>query len=57
MSLYTLVWGGIFPLSAFMVGAISERWGVSTAFFVNGVAGLAMLALVALWWRRRALSP
>lgn len=54
MSLYTLVYGGIFPLSAFMVGAISERWGVSMAFLVNGVAGLVMLALVALWWRRRA---
>jgi predicted MFS family arabinose efflux permease len=53
MSLYTLVYGGIFPLSAFMVGAISERWGVSRAFLVNGVLGLAMLALIALWWRRR----
>jgi predicted MFS family arabinose efflux permease len=53
MSLYTLVFGGIFPISAFMVGAISERWGVSMAFRVNGLLGLAMLALVALWWRRR----
>jgi predicted MFS family arabinose efflux permease len=57
MSLYTLVWGGIFPVSAFMVGAISERWGVSIAFLVNGVAGLGALALAALWWRRRAPAP
>jgi predicted MFS family arabinose efflux permease len=53
MSLYTLVWGGVFPIGAFTVGAISEGWGVSTAFFVQGSAGLAALAVLALWWRRR----
>ncbi len=46
MSLHVLVFGGSFPFGAFAVGAISERWGVSTAFFVNGAAGL--LALTAL---------
>jgi MYXO-CTERM domain-containing protein len=53
MSLYTLVWGGVFPIGAFCVGAISEAWGVSTAFFVQGAAGLAGLGALALWWRRR----
>ena len=53
MSLYTLVWGGVFPIGAFCVGAISEAWGVSTAFFVQGSAGLGGLAALALWWRRR----
>jgi predicted MFS family arabinose efflux permease len=53
MSLYTLVWGGVFPIGAFCVGAISEAWGVSTAFFVQGSAGLIGLAVLALWWRRR----
>jgi predicted MFS family arabinose efflux permease len=53
MSLYTLVWGGVFPIGAFCVGAISEGWGVSTAFFVQGSAGLTGLAALALWWRRR----
>ena len=53
MSLYVLLTGGVFPIGAFLVGAMSERWGVSTAFFVNGCAGLASLALIALWWRRR----
>jgi predicted MFS family arabinose efflux permease len=57
MSLFTLVWGGIFPVSAFMVGAISERWGVSIAFLVNGVAGLGALGFAAVWWRRRARTP
>jgi predicted MFS family arabinose efflux permease len=53
MSLYTLVWGGVFPIGAFCVGAISEAWGVSTAFFVQGTAGLIGLATLSLWWRRR----
>ena len=53
MSLYTLVWGGVFPIGAFCVGAISEAWGVSTAFFVQGIVGLISLTILALWWRRR----
>jgi predicted MFS family arabinose efflux permease len=53
MSLYTLVWGGVFPIGAFTVGAISEGWGVSTAFFVQGIAGLTALAGLSLWWHRR----
>ncbi|MGH2393145.1 MAG: MFS transporter [Candidatus Limnocylindria bacterium] len=48
MSLHVLVFGGSVPLGAFVVGAISERWGVSTAFFVNGAAGvLALTGLLA----------
>ena len=53
MSLYVLLTGGVFPIGAFLVGAMSQRWGVSVAFLVNGSAGLASLALVALWWKRR----
>jgi predicted MFS family arabinose efflux permease len=53
MSLYTLVWGGVFPIGAFCVGAISEAWGVSTAFFVQGTAGLIGLTTLILWWRHR----
>ena len=53
MSLYTLVWGGVFPIGAFTVGAISEAWSVSMAFFVQGAAGLTGLTMLALWWRRQ----
>jgi predicted MFS family arabinose efflux permease len=53
MSLYTLVWGGVFPIGAFCVGAMSEAWGVSTAFLVQGTAGLTGVAALTLWWRRR----
>jgi predicted MFS family arabinose efflux permease len=47
MSLYTWVYGGVFPIGSFLVGAISERHGVSTALLVNGVLGLGLLALLA----------
>jgi predicted MFS family arabinose efflux permease len=53
MSLYTLIFGGSFPISAFLVGAISERWGVSTAFFIGGVTGLTGLTVVMAWGLRR----
>jgi hypothetical protein len=50
----------VFPIGAFCVGAISEAWGVSTAFFVQGATGLTALTALALWWRRegaRGASP
>ena len=51
MSLYTLIWGGVFPLGSFCVGSIAEVWGVSMAFVTMG--GLALVAVGALgaWWR------
>jgi len=57
MSLYTLVSGGIFPLSAFFVGAVSQAAGVSRAFAVNGILGLVAVAvLIFLRQRRRRRS-
>jgi predicted MFS family arabinose efflux permease len=52
MSLYTLVSGGIFPVSAFFVGSVSQAAGVSSAFAVNGTLGLVALAVL-VWLRRR----
>jgi predicted MFS family arabinose efflux permease len=43
MSLYTLLSSGIFPIGAFVVGSLSQTWGVSTAFAVNGLVGLVAL--------------
>jgi len=56
MSLYTLVWGGVFPIGAFIVGAISEHWGVGTALLVNGTAGLLGVVLLLGWWTGRDRS-
>ena len=53
MSLYTLLSGGIFPLGAFWVGFVSEHWGVSRAFLINGAVGLVAVAALSLWWRLR----
>jgi predicted MFS family arabinose efflux permease len=46
MSLYTLLSSGIFPLGAFVVGSLSQTWGVSVAFAVNGAVGLATLGVI-----------
>jgi predicted MFS family arabinose efflux permease len=53
MSIYTWVSGGVFPIGAFIVGSISEAWGVSTAFLFNGTLGLAAVGALGLWWRWR----
>ena len=53
MGLYVLLTGGVFPIGAFIVGAVSEHWGVSMAFFVNGAGGLLALAAIFLAARRR----
>ena len=58
MSLYTWVYGGVFPFGSFLVGATSERYGVSTAFLLNGSLGLGLLLLLAATrpWRAGATS-
>jgi predicted MFS family arabinose efflux permease len=47
MSLYTWVFGGVFPIGSFLVGATSERHGVSGALLLTGSLGLGLLALLA----------
>jgi predicted MFS family arabinose efflux permease len=54
MSIYTMVWGGAFPIGAFLVGSMAERWGVQRALLVNGTIGLCAVALLSGWWRLRA---
>ena len=53
MSLYTLVFGGTVPFGAFLVGLISEHWGVPMAFLAMGGAGLLGTAVLFLGWRLR----
>ena len=57
MSLYTWVTGGVFPIGAFLVGSISQAWGVSAAFLWNVTLGLVTLGGIMLWWRLRARAP
>jgi predicted MFS family arabinose efflux permease len=53
MSLFTWVFGGVFPIGSFLVGALSERYGVSGAFLFTGTLGLGLLGLLAVTrpWR------
>jgi MFS family permease len=51
MSLYTLLSGGVFPIGAFVVGFVSEHWGVPRAFLIQGLLGLVALAALLIWWR------
>jgi predicted MFS family arabinose efflux permease len=51
MSLYTLVFGGVFPVGSFCVGAVAESFGVPVAFLVGGGCGLAGLSAVMTWWK------
>jgi predicted MFS family arabinose efflux permease len=53
MSIYTWVSGGVFPIGAFIVGTISQWWGVSAAFLWNGAFGLVIVGALMLWWRVR----
>ena len=54
--LYTLIHGGSFPIAAPLIGAVAERWSVSTAFFVWGAGGLAALAVLVGTRRPRVVS-
>lgn len=51
MSLFTLVFGGTFPIGAFCMGAAAERWGIGPTLVGAGGLGLAGLAAVVLWAR------
>ena len=59
MSLYTWIYGGVFPIGSFLVGVTSERHGVPTALLLNGTLGLSLLALLAATrpWRAPARLP
>ena len=53
MSFYVLVFVGVTPAGAFLVGVMAEHFGVSTACAVGGAAGLVSVATVTLLWRSR----
>jgi predicted MFS family arabinose efflux permease len=56
MSFYVLVFVGVTPAGAFLVGLLAEHVGVSMACAIGGAAGLASVAVIALISRRRIPS-
>ncbi len=58
MSLYTMVFAGVTPVGALLMGSVSEAFGVPAACLTGGGLGLAgVLALTILWARRRRIPP
>jgi predicted MFS family arabinose efflux permease len=58
MGLYALVFAGMTPIGALLMGAIAERWGVARACAVGGAAGLLLVSTLTLaWHRRRRIGP
>jgi len=51
MSLYTLVFAGVTPFGALLMGTVAERLGVAAAFAVAGGLGLLLILIVLLVWR------
>ena len=57
MSLHTLMFAGVTPFGAFLMGSVAQAGGVKTALLVSGGGGLiSVLALLA-WWNGRDRGP
>jgi predicted MFS family arabinose efflux permease len=56
MSLHTLMFAGMTPFGAFLVGAVTEALGARAGFFVTGAGGLVSILVLTLWWRLRRRS-
>jgi MFS family permease len=52
MSLHTLMFAGMTPFGAFLVGSVVEALGASAGFLVTGAGGTLAVTAVTLWWRR-----
>src|SRR5437870_4775960 len=58
MSLHTLMFAGVTPFGAFLMGSVAEAAGVKAALLVSGGGGLiSVLALLAWWHARDRGSP
>ena len=53
MSLHMMVFAGMSPFGAFLVGALAERFGIRATLAVAGIAGMVSIAALAAWWRLR----
>jgi predicted MFS family arabinose efflux permease len=57
MGLYALVFAGMTPIGALIMGTVAEHWGVSRACAVGGGAGLLLILVLTVAWRRRHPAP
>jgi MFS family permease len=57
MGLYALVFAGMTPIGALIMGTVAEHWGVSRACAVGGGAGLLLILAFTGAWRRWYAAP
>ena len=58
MALHTLMFAGMTPFGAFLVGSVTQALGPRAGFLVTGAGGLTAVLAVSGWWRlRRRRSP
>ena len=57
MGLYSLVFAGMTPIGALIMGTVAEHWGVSRACAVGGGAGLLLILAFTGAWRRWYPAP
>lgn len=57
MGLYALVFAGMTPIGALIMGTVAEHWGVSRACAVGGAAGLVLILTLTAAWRRWYPAP
>ncbi|HUP35846.1 MAG TPA: MFS transporter [Candidatus Limnocylindria bacterium] len=57
MGLYALVFAGMTPIGALIMGTVAEHWGVSRACAVGGAAGLVLILTLTDAWRRWYPAP
>jgi MFS family permease len=53
MGLHMMVFAGMSPFGAFLIGSLAERFGIRVALTVNGVIGFTGIVALAFWWRAR----
>jgi MFS family permease len=51
MSLHTLMFAGMTPFGAFLIGSVTEALGPRAGFLVTGAGGTVAVTAVTLWWR------
>jgi len=58
MALHTLMFAGITPFGAFVMGSVAQAGGVQTALVVSGGGGLIAVLALLVWWivRQRGRS-
>jgi len=56
MALHTLMFAGMTPFGAFLVGSVTQALGARAGFLITGAGGMVSILAVTAWWqwRRRA---